>query len=235
MDTVIRVRPEVTRVPYEGGVLSVAEIRLGGTPRGTVVVFCDTGRLEYAATDVLNGLAEHGYSGLAADVGPVDGTGTSGALGLLATVRARGVPAAQIGVVGYGEGAGTALAVALAAEVAAAVGVSAAPGPLPAGARTLRTPWLGLYSTGGEHEQALRALVDRQPVYSRVVTYPGTAPTFYRADRRPEDHPASFDSFQRTLEWLNLRVEPCPTPFARSWAARRQERAGSPRPFRNGD
>lgn len=233
-----RIEPALSTVPHAGGVLSVAEIRLGGTPRGTVVVLTDSSVLGYAVVDVLNRLAEHGYCALAAEIGPPDGLGVTDAVAaLLDRVRAAGVPDAQLGVVGYGEGASTALAVAFDTEVGAAVGVAASPGPLPVGVdtRSLKSPWLGLYARAGEYGGALRALLDRQAVYSRLVLYPGATPAFHRSDGPAADHAVAFDSWQRTIEWLNLRVEPCLTPFARSWASRERARPRSPRTRRNGD
>ena len=46
MDTVIRIRPEVSKLRYAAGAVSVAEIDLGETPRGAALVPCDTGQME---------------------------------------------------------------------------------------------------------------------------------------------------------------------------------------------
>lgn len=219
MGTVIRIRPDVSTAPTADGPLPVMEIVLGGTPRGAVLMLCDAGSLEHAAADVLNGLAEHGYSALAAEPRPA-GAGGLGpdAVALLARLREQGWVDAQIGVVGYGSGAATALAVATRVPVGAAVGLAASPLAVPARA-VLQAPWLGMYSGGGQHDASLRAWLDRQSVYSRLVTYPGTADTCYRTPGRTEDRVAAFDAWQRTVEWLNLRVEPRPTPLAERWAA----------------
>lgn len=226
MDTVIRIRPEVSKLRYAAGAVSIAEIDLGGTPRGAALVLCDTGQLEAVAADVLNGLAEHGYSAIAAEADPA---GTAGpgprAAALIDHLRARGRPDQQIGVLGYGSGAATALAIAAEVEVGAVVSLAAAALPPPPGAPILRAPWLGLFSRPGEHAPALRTWLAGQAVYSRVVTYPGTSGSPSRSTGRHGGHAAAFDSWQRSIEWLNLRVEPCPTPLARSWAVRHADRS----------
>jgi carboxymethylenebutenolidase len=243
-----RIEPKVLDVGSPGGVVRAAEIRLGGVPRGAVLVACDVGGLAADAADVMNGLAAHGYVSVAADLYSADATdaGVLAKVGaLLGYLGGQGWSAEQVGVAGYGFGGRAALLAAAEFGVGAALSVSpagvAAPlsGGLPALAgilRPVRAPWLGMF--GGRDEGAPAAVVrevgrflgSRSPVYTELVRYPGVTGSFYLDSPEAAGHAASFDCWQRTVEWLDLRVVPRPTPLAEAWRSRqaRTERAAVP-------
>lgn len=221
-----RIKPDTFAVELPGGRLDVAEIRLAGSPRGAVVVGCEAGRLAGDAPEVMNRLAEHGYASLAADLsadGPTDGELVARVGALLSTLTDQGWSYEQIGVIGYGFGGRVAFLAAEAFELGAAVSVSPrATNSVrtdPAAA-SLRTPWLGLFGEG-EHDGNARSpspaelcadLGTSSAAHTSIVTYP-TVGDFYRDSAAPAVHAAAFDSWQRTVEWLNLRVAPRPTPL----------------------
>lgn len=209
------------------GEVDTAEIVLFSEPRGAVLLLCEPGGLDTHATGLMNALAEHGYETLATDLSvlALDDEGLRIAVeGLLDVLAERGWEREQTGVVGYADGGRAALVAARDLEVGAAVSMS--PTALtdvtePA----VRTPWLGMF---GEHDSAapatavarLEQQVGRGPAFSRLVVYPGVGADFHRASASSLDHAAAFDSWQRVVEWLNVRVDFRPTPFARTWAAR---------------
>jgi carboxymethylenebutenolidase len=176
----------------------------------------------------MNDLAEHGYESVAADLGPDTAEDDGAALGHLRTLldrlAARGWDLDQIGVVGYGSGGRAALLAAAAMELGAAVSVRPV---LPAGldARAVgpvRTPWLGLFGALDERPKGSVAAFDAalaasSPVFTQVVVYPGVTGEFVHDGLHPLTHAAAYDSWQRTVEWLNARVVPRPTPLARAW------------------
>jgi len=251
VETLIRIEPNLSEVRSPHGVIPVAEVRLGGVPRGAVVVLCDEGGFDRDSSEILNGLAEHGYESVAAELG-VDGStldrepGTADAGvdarsgtdvvaevdALLDHLRFRGWCDQQIGVVGLGAGGQIALRAASEFGLGAVVSISPQSVSEMLGAealswvdqdRVIRTPWLGLVATRGpDHTKRildLESMLDeRSPVYVQIVGYPGVAETFYRDSREAVEHAASFDAWQRTVEWLNLRVVPRPTPLAEAWA-----------------
>ncbi len=226
---VLRIEPELSEIESSrGAALRVAEIKLGGVPRGAVVVLCEAGGLEHDAPEVLNRLAEHGYESLAADLssaGPAvtarDDELLRDVAILLGRLAGRGWSPEQIGLVGYGLGGRVALLVAAEFELGAAVSVA------PAGLRTpagpLGTPWLGLFGDLDENlpAQAVRRLGEKldsgSPVHTEVVGYPGVGEGFHRASPEVLAHAAEFESWQRTVEWLNLRVAPRPSPSTETW------------------
>jgi len=216
-----RIEPEVVQV---GAGVTATEITLGGVPRGAIIVLCDAGRLSDAA-EPMNGLAEHGYESVAAEVsgGAGDVVGS-----LLAHLGARGWEAEQVGVIGYGAGGRAALLTA--AEFTLGAAVTIAPdGPVSDPREPLRTPWLGLF--GGDAAGLRRlgeTLYERSPVYTEVVCYPAAGSGFHRDSAEAPVHAAAFDSWQRTVEWLNLRVVPRLTPLARAWRARQPAGVGIP-------
>jgi carboxymethylenebutenolidase len=233
-----RIEPKVFDVRSPGGVVRTAEIRLGGVPRGAVLVACDAGEPAGDAAHVMNGLAAHGYVSVAADLFSADAT-DAGVLEkvstLLGNLEGQGWSAEQIGVVGYGFGGRVALLAAAEFGVGAALSVSPAgvaeplSGGMPAFAealRPLRAPWLGMF--GGRDPGAPPAVVremgrfldSRSPVYTELVCYPGVTGSFYRDGPGPVGHAASFDCWQRTVEWLDLRVVPRLTPLAAAWRSR---------------
>jgi carboxymethylenebutenolidase len=222
--------PHVVQVVTAAGSLPIAEIRLGGIPRGAVVVLCDTGGFNQA-TEVMNGLAEHGYASIAADLSncvvanhdPIAAVG-----GLLTHLADTGWEQEQIGIVGYGRGGWLSLRAGAAFTLGAAVSVAPVQpaGEAQATARALadlRTPWLGMTAeqdTTGIAEALLhldRMRRERVAVYTEVVHYPGVPERFYRGASESLVHAAKFDSWQRTIEWLNLRVVPPLTPRAHVW------------------
>ena len=237
MDEVVpRIEPRIVVADTARGSLRIAEIELGGVPRGAVLVLCDVGRLELETVEALNGFAAHGYVSLAADLA-ADLSAAATDVDLLRDVAMlierlsrRGWEPQQIGLVGYGFGGRVALLAASEFVLGAAVSVAPASvrqGCSPRGpalvevARPVHTPWLGLF---GERDPespttAVTELADRlvapSPAYVELVTYPGVDGLFHRDAAAADVHAACFDSWQRTLEWLNLRVVPRPTPLAR--------------------
>jgi carboxymethylenebutenolidase len=135
--------------------------------------------------------------------------------------------------VGYGTGAWPAFLAATEHELGAAVSAATWHGSAlpwtPGSAYRLLTPWLGLLgSPSGEATPSASeppVVDDERRVYRRVVSYPGASGTFYRLTSGY--YPVAFDSWQRTVEWLALRVAPAPTPLALQWE---QRRAGSGAP-----
>ncbi|MDX2675077.1 dienelactone hydrolase family protein [Streptomyces sp. NY05-11A] len=236
-----RIEPTIERASFSRGSgrsLPVARIELGGVPRGTVIVLCDAGGLERDAAGIMSGLAEHGYESLAVDLSSTEVISDREVLGdvavLLGRFGERGWSPEQMGLVGYGVGARAALLAAAEFELGAAVSVAPsgppgtpadAPPSLSRAARPVRTPWLGLFGQEdpGARPEALDLLREHlrdSPAYTQVVTYPGVARDFYRDARETLAHAATFDAWQRTLEWLELRVVPRPTPLAEEWQKR---------------
>lgn len=232
---ILRIEPGTSEVESSRGALRVTEIKLGGVPRGAAVVLCDATGLEHDAPEVLNGLAEHGYESLAADLSSA-GSGSAGSAGLfrddellrdvatlLGRLGDRGWSPEQIGLVGYGFGGRIALLAA--AEFGLGAAVSVAPTALPASPAPLRTPWLGLFGDLDQNvpprevRQLGEALNSSSPVHTEVVGYPGVGEGFHRDSPEAPAHAAAFDSWQRTVEWLNLRAVPRPTPLAGIWRA----------------
>lgn len=234
-----RIAPIFVAVPVSDGAVDVAEIALPGVPRGAVIILCEPAGLGERATELMNGLAEHGYSSLVADV-----TGRSGQIdddrsleivaALVAYLAGRGWSDEQIGLVGYGSGGRAALLASGIMKVGAAVSISpnglahTSDGgqSLAAVAQPVITPWLGMFGERDENaigdavRELERALTDPSPAYTEIVTYPGVDGEFYRESAEALGHAAMFDSWQRVIEWLNLRVVPRPTPFAEIWALR---------------
>ncbi|MFI5880379.1 dienelactone hydrolase family protein [Streptomyces sp. NPDC051554] len=215
-----------------GGRLEVAEIRLGGSPRGVVVVGCEAGGMDRDAADVMNRLAEHGYASIAADLsarGSSDGELVTGVGSLLSTLADQGWSHEQVGVIGYGFGGRVAFLAATAFELGASVSVSPrARDSVRTGlaAAAPRTPWLGLFGECGDGalDPTPTELRAAWAAHTAIVTYP--VGDFYRDSADPAVHAAAFDSWQRTVEWLNLRVAPRPTPLALAWRENGTSRAG---------
>ncbi|MGW1783684.1 dienelactone hydrolase family protein [Streptomyces sp. NPDC002143] len=245
MDTVVRIEPRRDEVMLSGGAHPVAAIRLGGVPRGAVLVLCAPGALERDAADLMNGLAEHGYESVAADLSVEGGRVGESAealshdlgvlLGLLAD---RGWNHEEIGVIGYELGGSAAFHAASSFTLGAAVSVS------PTGPATgttwsevservgpLRTPWLGLFGeqdlphpSMGELQEQLDTASD---VFVELIGYDGVGRLFYRDAPQARLHAAAFDAWQRALEWLESRVAPRPTPGLRAWRAKRSAGCGT--------
>lgn len=215
MSDVVMIQPERSAI----GALPILEIALGGAPRGLVLLLCDRGGLDHDATEVMNRLAEHGYESLAAEA---EGESLEP---LLERADERGWTEEQVGLVGFGVGGYAVLQAAAELRFGAAVSLS------PAGALgvvdALRTPWLGLFGAEdpGVRADEVDALATRlatgSDVYSQVVIYPGVGADFYRHHGDGLSYAASYDGWQRTMEWLELRVAPRLTPLAEQWRRRK--------------
>jgi len=229
---VIRIEPSPGEVRHGAGVLAVGDVSLGGTPRGVVLLLCEPGQRAGSAARLANGLAEHGFDSTIADLGDDhDESSIVARLGaLLEHVATRGWRPDQAGVVGYGP-AGVAAHVAaehlpVGAAVSLANEFAGANDSYPDGyrPRRLQVPWLGMFAVPAERMPRFaryrRDVEQASDVYTEVVAYRDASPSYYRDSTAVADHAASFDSWQRTIEWLNLRVVPRLTPLAEAWVAR---------------
>lgn len=235
MDDVLRIEPTFTHLRYGDAPIPIGDIALGGIPRGAALVLCEPGQIAGSAVHLANLFAEHGYDVTMADVAGVDGSNDAvvGAVdALLDHLGERGWRRDQVGVVGYGEAGHAAYVAATACPVGAAVSAAVAQGPHEPGVlggyrpESVRVPWLGLFGVRADAASEeivgeFRAAVDRlSPVYTQVVAYPGVSPLFLSDSRDPLEHAVEFESWQRTLEWFNLRVVPRPSPLALAWTAK---------------
>jgi len=225
-----RIEPVRATVALAPATVATAEIRLQGVPRGAALLLCEDGGFDARAAELMNAMAEHGYETLAADVASLqlDDSGLLAVVeGLLDLLAERGWQREQIGIVGYGEGGRASLVAAGALYVGAAVSVSPTRRS-EAGPVTVVAPWLGMF---GEHDPVtppaaaaeLRARLAEAPEFTRVVVYPGAGADFFRGPHDALGHAAEFDSWQRVVEWLNVRVVPRPSPYAELWALRQQQ------------
>jgi carboxymethylenebutenolidase len=215
----------------------VAEIELGPYPRGAVLLLSPA-EDPAGTTQVMNRLAEHGYETLAVDLTTVTNAPHWIEL-MLKRLADRGWSHEQIGVVGYRAGAELALHTAavcgLGAAVSVDIGDSARAQPGIEGAlRLLQTPWLGLAAaprpqTAGTHlASRWRHLRCTAAVYSQFVCYPGVLVGYSTDSGDARAHAAAFDSWQRTLEWLDARVVPRLTPQSKAWRATLGGSIGAP-------
>jgi carboxymethylenebutenolidase len=217
--------------------ITVAEVTLGAFPRGAVLVLSDAGNLDRSA-QVMNLLAEHGYETLAVDL--CGRTRESYWVTLmLERLAERGWQSEQIGVLGYHGAALLALRTATRHRLGAAVSLDIPHCALcqPAidqSATQLQTPWLGLSAADEADSPAaqLAAHWDRRHradmVHSRFVSYCGVPERFLLDTNDTAAHAAAFDSWQRTVEWLDARVVPRLTPQSLAWRSRLSSAAGSP-------
>jgi carboxymethylenebutenolidase len=238
METIVRIRPSVSDLASAGRTIRVAEIELGGVPRGAVIVLWDRGRLDLSAEEIMNGLAEHGYESIAAELLPTDGQAhsdrdlTRDVAAILGRLSVRGWNPEQVGVLGYGFGGRVALLAATEFALGASISVnptgighSATEGlaPLLEELSPALTPWVGMFgeredaTPGKDVRQLDRALWATSPAYTETVTYPGVTGDFYRNSTAAVAHAAAYDSWQRVMEWLNGHVAPRPTPLAEAW------------------
>ncbi|MFJ9542780.1 dienelactone hydrolase family protein [Streptomyces sp. NPDC101225] len=244
-----RIDPVVAPVSFGHGshrLLPVAQVDLGHVPRGAAIVLCDAGALERDAAEVMNALAEHGYESVAVDLSGADGAYAvsdrdlvNDVSVLLGRLGERGWTPEQVGLIGYGAGGRTALLAAAEYELGAAVSIAPTGGagalsralpPLVRMARPVVTPWLGLFGEQDEETpptavQLLGSVLSESPVYTELISYSGVSGNFYHDTREILPHSAAFDAWQRTVEWLDLRVAPRQTPLAEKW----RQRAGSAR------
>ncbi|KRF14741.1 dienelactone hydrolase family protein [Nocardioides sp. Soil796] len=232
MNDVIMIDPTRSALDTATGPLPVLEISLPGTPHGVVLLFCDMGTLDRDAATRMNHLAEDGYDTLAVEVG--DGVLEVLPV-LLQRAAERGWSAEQVAVVGIGTGGRAALTVAAHAELAAAVSFSAPlhgstphgspPHSSPLPDRPARTPWLGLFgaedtAAPADRVRTLAATMSSSDVFTKVVRYPGVGPDFHARLDDGLNYAASYDGWQRTVEWLNARVAPRLSPLAVAWRSR---------------
>jgi carboxymethylenebutenolidase len=215
----------------------VAEIELGPYPRGAVLLLSPAQDLAGTAL-VMNRLAEHGYETLAVDLTKVTNASHWVEL-MLKRLADRGWTHEQIGVVGYRAGADLALRTAAACGLGAAVSVD-----IPCSAqpqrivdrtwRLLQTPWLGLAAAPQPHAadthlaSRWRHLHCAATVYSEFVCYPNVFEGYSTNSGDTHAHSAAFDSWQRTVEWLDARVVPRLTPLSKAWRATLAESVGAP-------
>ncbi|MDI9933699.1 dienelactone hydrolase family protein [Rhodococcus sp. IEGM 1354] len=240
MASAVSIRPREDTVDSQLGSVAISQIDLGGIPRGAVLLLLGPGGdFESDSTQHLNDLATHGYEGVAADLRGIDGTEDqleSVVESLLAHVARRGWESEQAALLGYGLGGRVALSASARFGLGAAISVSptaiaAGDGHLSAAVARLaplvRTPWLGLF---GEEDLTAPAtacdeletvLREDSPVFTQLVRYPSVGDDFHRPSSESIEIAASYDYWQRTIEWLNLRVQPRLTPLALAWNARR--------------
>lgn len=246
MNEVVRIEPEgsVIETPEES--FDLFQIALGGVPRGIALILCEPGGLDRHATDIMNTLAQHGYESLAADVASgrsgtfdipddplVSATCEHRVTALVRVAKERGWTSEQIGMIGVGIGGRAVLAAATSLQLGAAVSFSPtlAPGVLEGTAlgeisSAIATPWLGLFGERDEGAPAAgvrnlaRRLHESSDVYSQVIRYPGVGRDFYFRSENGVTYAASYDGWQRAVEWLNARVAPMQTPLAKIWAQR---------------
>lgn len=219
MSDLIMIQPTSARLA-EG--VTALEIQLGGTPRGLVVLLAEPSMPEGEVVEVLNTFAGEGFESLAVTAGAES---TDAALGRAGD---RGWEPEQIGVVGLGAGATAALDLARTRALGAVVSLSPAPEvDRVASDPVLRTPWLGLFGseaadlTAEDIARLRRVLFDGSDVFSQVVVYPGVGHDFHRRSEDGISFAASYDGWQRTVEWLLARVAARLTPFALAWRERR--------------
>jgi len=231
----VRIQPNFVVLESDGCPMRVATLLLGGVPRGAVVLLRSAATGWTDVFEAMNGLAEHGYESVAADLAADGASGDDDALRSVALLvelfGRRGWTSEQLGLVGYGYGARVALLAAATTTLGAAVSVDPdgvadivarfAPGDL-----ALCTPWLGMF---GWEEPATpvpvvsrlgHAVANSSSVFTQLVSYPGVAGHFYQDAREAVAHAAAFDSWQRIVEWLDARVVPRPTPLAEAWRLR---------------
>src|SRR4051794_15715720 len=211
MSEVIRIDPTVMQIPIGAREVAVADIALGGVPRGAVVLLAEPGELTRSVPELTNHFAGHGFDSAAAEVALEDSDDTVNALvgELMAHLGRRGWRSDQVGVVGYGTAARAAYlaAATFGAGAAGSVGMKDLLAAETDQLRpvALRSPWLGLFPVADRSGpgDAIRNFADDvyrlSPVHTEVVLYRGVKESFYRESRDPHEHAASFDCWQRTL------------------------------------
>jgi hypothetical protein len=228
----VRIDPEVSTETVAGVEVRVSELLLGGVPRGAAIVIAGPDGLRpVEAVDTLNALAQHGYESVMAE--PV-GTGQGDDVGrelldrLLVRIAARDWTREQVGIVGYGQGARVAMIAGSEETFGAAVSIPRDVRQVLGAERDLSmlTPWLGLTGLGqqrgvAEELSSYRGRLDAASTqHISLVGYPGVEHCLHDAVVELV-HQAVFDSWQRTVEWLNIHVAPRPTPLIQAWDQRR--------------
>jgi carboxymethylenebutenolidase len=236
--SVVRITPNRERLAHAGGSVEVAQIALGGVPRGAALVLCSPRQRDGEDAHVLNELAAHGYEGIAATVHGTEGLDAHVSVVemLMERLAQRGWHPGQVGAVGYES------PIRLAARVGADVGfgalVTVSPTglvedgtdilahDLPALVSEVVTPWLIMVGSSDPSAPAAAltslagVLDERAAKYTQVVRFPSVAADYYQRSTESLELAASFDYWQRTIEWLNAQVEPRPTPLAQAWRDR---------------
>jgi dienelactone hydrolase len=238
VQSVIRITPNRDRLTHAGGSVEVAQITLGGVPRGAALVLCSPRQGSGEDAHVLNELAMHGYEGIAATVEGTEGLDAQASIveHMMERLAQRGWHPGQVGVVGYESPIRLAARVATDGGVGALVSVSPTglveggtdglAGDLPALVSTVDTPWLIMVGSSdpsapsGALTSLAGVLDERAAKCTQVVRFPGVAADYYQRSTESLELAASFDYWQRTLEWLNAQVEPRPTPLAQAWRYR---------------
>lgn len=233
------ITPAPITIRFDQNSLHAKEIRLGASPRGSCIVVTDASSTRGDDDEVMNVLAVHGYEsiGLTARSAPGDDDGRAGILAAAEHLDARERVRDNVGLLGVGAGARTVLRSA-GLRFAAAVSMSPTEGYDARVARTwlrtasaqpVRTPWLGLFADpgGGGLRPAIDDFGDAldriSPVCVHTVTYGGVAAGFHRDTGGSAVHAASFDAWQRAIEWFNLQVAPCLTDVAKAALAQPKE------------
>jgi carboxymethylenebutenolidase len=236
-DTTTYLVPATRSVTDADVTVPVAEIELGPFPRG-VVLLLSPAEDEAATAQVMNRVAQHGYETLAVDLTTVSDASHWVQL-MLKRLVDRGWTQEQIGVVGYRAGADLALRTAAACDLGAAVSVdmpgsAQLPREIERMLRLSQTPWLGL-AAGTQPQTAYADLVSRwrhldrtAAVHTQFVCYPGVLEGYSIASGNTQAHAAAFDSWQRTVEWLDARVLPRLTPRSEAWRATLSGSVGAP-------
>ncbi|MDP9823718.1 dienelactone hydrolase family protein [Nocardioides massiliensis] len=230
MSVDVRIDPEVTTETVGGVEVRISALLLGGIPRGAAVVLAGPGGMRpVEAVDTMNALAQHGYESVMAEPAADacgDALGTELVARLVERVAARDWTLEQTGLIGYGEGARLAMLAAARTTFGAAVSVPRERADILAPeAVALRTPWLGMTGLGpGRHASAElvaheRRLSDASTQHVSLVGYPGVEHCLQDSVDGLA-HQAVFDSWQRTVEWLNIHVAPRPTPLIQAWDER---------------
>jgi carboxymethylenebutenolidase len=216
----------------------IAEISLGAFPRGAVLIVCDVDSFDEIG-EPMNALAEHGYETLATAEPGCNADADRAIDVLLDRLGQSGWELEQIGIIGYGRGAWGALRAAARHTLGAAVSVADLPTlgllpPIAQAVATLSTPWLGLTRAPVDDaavavlEQVDRIRTTRARVYTEVIGYEGVSARFHQNTAVTSAHAVAFDSWQRTLEWLNNRVVPRLTPASLAWRSRLPDHCRAP-------
>jgi carboxymethylenebutenolidase len=232
-EELVRIEPVRSQLTVGSVEIGMSEIRLPGVPRGMVLLLLPPDGLDDEAPELMNRLAAHGYESMAVEAEAPSGTVKT----LFEQAAERGWTTEQLGVVGVREGAELALRAAMELPIGAAVSISprltsysdepGGPGRLEAMARALRAPWLCLVggsdpAAPGPVVRSLAAALDEQaPVHGAVVSYPAAGPGFHRELGNGRSYDASYDAWERTVEWLGARVVPRLTPRAAAWRCSR--------------
>lgn len=224
--TLPAIEPTAIRLPASTGELNGLEITLNGQPRGLVLLLCAAGRSDLGASEAMNALAEHGYATMAFDLaanGQSDAALVENLSAVVDHALGAGWDEEQIGMVGYRIGGRAALLGAMVLRLGAAVSVSPTDlDTIDSSYPGVHTPWLGMFADHDPSVSPSRIAFlhnhfrNASDAYVSVVSYDASA-EFFHDSGDPAVHSAAFDGWQRTVEWLDLRVAPVLTPLALAW------------------